>query len=94
MKPSIILTIIGLSLTAIAAPTPGNCTQFFPSKLIRIIPNQTELMKTLELVMSMPTIPILLLQPLRPLPHPLVLPLFQLLLPLQTHLEKSLAITL
>lgn len=39
MKPSIILTILGLSLTAIAAPTPGNCTQPFPFKLIRIIAN-------------------------------------------------------
>lgn len=94
MKPSIILTILGLSLTAIAAPTPGNCTQSFPFKLIRIIPNQTEYMKTLKLVMLMPKMPILLLQPLQPLPHPLVLPLFQLLVPLQTHPEKALEITL
>lgn len=91
MKPSIILTILGLSLTAIAAPTR---TQSFPLKLIRIIPNQTEFIKTLKLVMLMPTMPILLLQPLQPLPHPLFLPLFQLLLPLQTPLEKALEITL
>lgn len=93
MKPSIILTILGLSLTAIAAPTPGNRTQSFPFKLIRIFHNQTKSTKTLKLVMLMPTMPILL-QPLQPLPHLLVVPLFQLPTPLQTHLENARAITL